>query len=147
MDRVYVSSNHVKEPIMYERFCENGLRASVYISGPMRSATTEGWERNLRAFDVADRLLFRAGFSPSNPGLSGRLPGVDDFTFAEWMERDLIKVKNAQAVYRLPGPSEGADTECAYAQYLGIPVYTDRNLDDLLSQVDEMRTPWEREDV
>jgi hypothetical protein len=56
--------------------------------------------------------------------------GHPDMTHREWMRIDLDWVAVADAVLRLPGPSKGADMECARAKELGIPVFY--SVDDLL---------------
>lgn len=44
-----------------------------------------------------------------------------------WIERDLVWVRKADAVFRMPGLSDGADVEVAEAERLGIPVFVDES--------------------
>lgn len=97
-------------------------RKRVYISGPI----TRG-DRNWNVYQAfnAQRLLMRAGFAPLNPMASCCFPFAwePDFPHELWMETDLPWVEVADAVLRLPGESQGADAECAFAREKGIPVY------------------------
>lgn len=51
-----------------------------------------------------------------------------------WLSVDLPWVAAADAVYRLPGESAGADRETAHAERLGVPVFT--YLPDLIAHFD-----------
>ncbi len=42
-----------------------------------------------------------------------------------WYAFDLKQVEHCHALFRLPGESSGADAEEAYAETLGIPIFTD----------------------
>ena len=97
-------------------------RPRVYISGPI----TQG-NRNINYFQAveAERKLMLAGFAPLNPMRSMTLPFAwqEDMPHELWLQVDLPWVECADAVYRLPGVSKGADLECKHAEALGIPVF------------------------
>lgn len=97
-------------------------RPRVYISGPI----TKG-DRNVNYFQAVDaeRKLMLAGFAPLNPMRSMTLPFAwqDDMPHDLWLQVDLQWVECAEAVYRLPGESKGADIECDHAEARGIPVF------------------------
>lgn len=45
----------------------------------------------------------------------------------EWYALDLHQLERCDALLRLPGPSDGADQEVAYAKHHDIPVFTTVN--------------------
>ncbi len=97
-------------------------RLRVYISGPI---TLGDQEQNVQdGKDVAEHL-FDYGFAPLCPHLSWHFDWKDNLEHEDWMEMDLPWVAVADAVYRIPGKSRGADEEVAYADELGIPVFYD----------------------
>lgn len=104
------------------------LRPVVYISGPV----TKG-NRNWNVYQgfEAQRELTESGYAPINPIASATYPFAweEGFPHETWMEVDLALVARADAVLRLPGESRGADEECAFADFKGIPVYG--TVDDL----------------
>jgi len=60
-------------------------------------------------------------------GFSVILPHEDvrwrvDLPYERWMKADFALVRKADVVYRMEGPSKGADRETSYAKKLGIPV-------------------------
>ena len=50
--------------------------------------------------------------------------------YEEWMAIDFEMVRRSDAVFRLPGISDGAEREVALADDLGLPVFT--VMDELL---------------
>ena len=104
--------------------CPNGFRRKlVYLSGPI---TCSNYDRTkaLTAALTAHRDVMRAGYGVLNPMLTAFLPCAFDesFTHDDWLAGDLPIVAAVDAVFRLPGPSKGADQECDMAKELGIPV-------------------------
>lgn len=92
----------------------------VYVAGPYSSDPV----RNTReAIDTGNHLLV-LGFMPLIPH-GQQYPHA----FAEWIAYDLVWLRQCEAIYRMPGPSPGADMETAEAKRLGIPVFT--RIDDL----------------
>jgi hypothetical protein len=97
----------------------------VYIAGPY----TGDVAANVRAaIDAADAVL-SLGHVPFVPHLTHFWHLIHPRPWAEWMALDSAWVEQCQAVLRLPGPSVGADIECALAERLRIPVF--RTLGDL----------------
>jgi hypothetical protein len=113
------------------------MRKRVYIAGPI---TKGDMAHNVGQATRAFHALARAGLAPFCPHWSvysgGPLvsaTGGAPYALAEalptgtthddWMGVDLPWVSVADAVLRLPGPSEGADKEMSCAYALGIPVF------------------------
>lgn len=100
------------------------MRKRVYISGPI---TCTNYDRTTAIHEAVNtqRELMELGFAPLNPMLSAYLPYAFDGSFSheDWLECDIPWVVCADAVLRLPGPSDGADRECSRARTLDIPVF------------------------
>jgi hypothetical protein len=100
-------------------------RKLVYLSGPI---TCSNYDRTqaIHAAVEMHRELMRAGYAVVNPMLTAYLPFAFDgtFTHEEWLASDFPVVASADAVFRLPGPSRGADQETELARQFGIPVVT-----------------------
>lgn len=98
------------------------MRPRVYISGPI----TKG-DRNYNVYQAmhACRQLMLDGFAPLNPIASCTYPFAwqPDMPHDLWIDCDLAWVSAADAVYRLPGESLGADSEVYFAEECGIPVF------------------------
>ena len=99
------------------------MRTRVYIAGPMYSSGT--LEDNVHNAVVAARQLIGHGYAPLVPHLNTYVDPQQDYGHRRWLENDLAWLHVADAVYRLPGESVGADEEVAYAQKHGIPVFYD----------------------
>lgn len=101
------------------------MRPRIYISGPI----TQG-DRNHNVYQAmhACRQLMLDGFAPLNPIASCCYPFAwePDMQHDLWIACDLAWVAVADAVYRLPGESAGADAEVAFAKERGIPVFSGR---------------------
>ena len=93
----------------------------VYIAGPI----TKGNQMdNIRAaIDAADEVL-RAGHAPYCPHLTFFWHMIYPHQFEAWMALDKEWLGQCAAVIRLPGESEGADREVAWARDLGRPVFS-----------------------
>jgi len=112
---------------LFEVFFEDpDARPKVYISGPISIGNQLV---NLNQSFQAHKALIDAGFAPLNPILTMLVPWANDVSRDVWMEADLPWVAASDAVFRIPGESEGADTEVKYAYENGIPVFT--NIQDL----------------
>jgi len=94
-------------------------RLRVYISGPITKG--DRVTNFARACEVHE-LLLRRGYAPLNPMLSMMHPSAWTIEHDVWVRADLPWVECAQAVYRLPGESTGADIECEHARLCNIPV-------------------------
>lgn len=98
-------------------------RRVVYISGPI---TVGDQHFNCLQFVLADWQLREHGFAVINPGLSMfllRFPYFSGMSHDAWLLGDLPLVEVCDAVLRLPGHSDGADTETAHADLFRIPVF------------------------
>jgi len=96
------------------------MRPRIYLSGPI---TKGDRQRNFDQAAAMMHTLIACGYAVMNPMLSMALPASDAIDHATWIENDLPWINAAEAVYRLPGESVGADMECDYADAHGIPVY------------------------
>lgn len=110
------------------------MRSRIYVAGPY-SSDPEG--NTYMALVEGQRLLER-GYAPMVPHLSHFWNEVIENPYSDWLDLDLAWVAVADAVYRIPGDSPGADREVELADKLGIPVY--ETLADLLLDVPAERT-------
>jgi len=93
----------------------------VYISGPI---TLGDKACNLDQANKAHLELMRRRYAVMNPILTMMIPGAVDIPHQDWLDSDFAWIEHAHAVLRLPGVSDGADKEVAFAQSRGIPVFT-----------------------
>jgi hypothetical protein len=82
------------------------------------------WANVRRSVDAAQDLRL-IGFLPFNPLLAQLGHFVHPMTYEEHLAEDLAWLIVCDAVFRVPGDSDGADRECALARALRIPVFTD----------------------
>ena len=92
----------------------------IYVAGPYSQGDVAQHVR--RAMDAGTTLLAR-GHAPLVPHLNHFWHEHEPQSERTWLDLDLAWLQVADAVLRLPGPSVGADAECAAARALGIPVY------------------------
>lgn len=100
----------------------------VYVAGPY---THGKWENNIRKVIEAGQKLYEAGHYPL-------LPHTHTYPWSlfydnQWIEIDLVWLEVCDAIIRLPGKSNGADTEVEYAKENGIKVY--HSVDHFLEEV------------
>ena len=99
------------------------LRIRVYVAGPIsKGDVRENVERGIKA----GLELLEAGYAPFIPHLSHladpkALAGSD--LYERWLSLDFSWVAACHALLRIPGDSDGADREVAFARANGIPVY------------------------
>lgn len=91
----------------------------VYISAPYSNDPKTGTDA---AIDAADALLSR-DYVPFVPHLAMYWNDKYPHKYHEWLQYCLEWVPVCDAVLRLPGTSNGADTEVNYAKKNNIPVY------------------------
>ena len=108
-------------------------RPRIYIAGPISKGDRDA---NVQAGITAGRDLLNAGFAPFIPHLShiiepGALIGTPEYE--QWLELDFSYISVCDALFRLPGESAGADREVAFAESIGIPVFT--SLEALKAQI------------
>lgn len=109
---------------------ESGRTPRVYVAGPMRGIP----EYNAPAFALATDTLRRAGFevfSPSEEDVALGITAPPTGRTRKALRRfpignDLKYIAEGDGVFLLEGweKSEGAMLEAYVAKYLGIPVYT-----------------------
>lgn len=92
----------------------------IYVAGPYRIGDVQANVR--RAMEAGSRLL-DMGHAPLVPHLNHFWNLYAERPEKDWLELDLAWLHVADAVLRLPGPSAGADAECALARNLEIPVF------------------------
>jgi len=97
-------------------------RKVVYLACPMRQGH---WTDNVRAAAEVGALLIKKGFSVINPMGSWLLDVAVPLRFEDWIENDYGLIAASDCLYRIPGASEGADLEVAYAKSIGVPVFTE----------------------
>lgn len=101
----------------------------VYIAGPYSKGDVA---QNVRtAITTADALAARH-FCPYVPHLTHFWHLLSPKPYDWWLEYDAIWLLQCEAVYRIPGESNGADQEVRLAQTAGIPVVTDLDALDKL---------------
>lgn len=94
----------------------------LYLAGPYTQGDVAANVRE--AIRVADELSGR-GYIVFIPHLSHFWHLVSPKPYEFWMQQDAQWLTCCDVLYRMPGPSDGADTEVAQAKDLGIPVFTD----------------------
>lgn len=94
---------------------------AIYVSGPYSGPNVP---LNVQRAIEAGAMLRDMGFAPLVPHLTMLEDMHRPRTWDHWIETDLVWVRKADAVFRLPGESKGADVECAEAALHGVPVFT-----------------------
>ncbi len=114
----------------------------VYISGTMTNG--DGQSFNMGAIAVATRVflyLINKGCVPICPHLSVFCQFLDAnlVPYEKWLALDKGYIDKCDLVLRLPGPSKGADIECAYAREVGVTVIeADHNDIDVHMTLEQM---------
>lgn len=92
----------------------------VYVAGPYTKGDVAVNVR--KAIEAAD-LLLAFGYAPFLPHLTHFWHLVCPRPYEHWIKLDAAWVEVCDALYRLPGESEGADDEVEQARNLEIPVF------------------------
>ena len=91
----------------------------VYIAGPY---THGRWEDNIiQAIEIAQQI-WMTGHTPFLPHTMTSLWSLL-YPKNQWIRLDLKWLEQCDALIRIEGKSEGADTEVEFAEESGIPVY------------------------
>lgn len=98
----------------------------IYVAGPYSKGNTAQHVRN--AFEAADKLADR-GFAPYIPHTNHFWQMIFPRDKQYWLELDFEYLAICDAVLRLPGESDGADQEEAFAAKKNIPVFF--NIEDV----------------
>lgn len=109
-------------------------RLRVYIAGPMTNGTKDHFNMSkINEAIEANFTLIEHGFVPHCPHLTVfcELMHPHRISYAQWLELDKNYIDDCDVVLRIPGPSKGADKECAYAKYIACPVVS--GLDNFLN--------------
>lgn len=102
----------------------------VYIAGPYTSGR---WGPNIEAAIDAAQDVYEAGHVPFVPHTMTALWSMKHMN--DWITFDLKWVEVCDALVRIGGWSEGAQTEEEFAKENGIPVY--HGVDDFIDEVGE----------
>ena len=97
----------------------------VYVAAPLTKPAGHEMPNVRRAIDAA-QSLFKLGFAPFIPHLNEFWFLVyPENTYEEFIAWDFAWIRASDALLRLPGYSEGADREEAFARSIGVPVFYD----------------------
>lgn len=96
--------------------------ARVYLAGPYTQGDVAVNVRN--AYEVANRLA-DLGFAPFVPHATHFWHLLFPRPYEFWLQLDAQFLPYCDAVFRLPGNSNGADKEVELARSLGIPIFTE----------------------
>jgi hypothetical protein len=97
-------------------------RLRVYVAGPISKGDV--FENVTNGIRWGKRMV-KDGLAPYVPHFDAYMLAHTDDTVSwnAYLEWDLEWVAQAEAVFRLPGPSKGAALECARAVDMGIPIF------------------------
>jgi hypothetical protein len=116
------------------------MRPVIYIAGPITKGNKHIWEHVRDALIYADDL-FDMGFAPIVPQLTVYWATATDRAaarrHADWIDMDFALVRSSDALFRVRGPSDGADQEVAFAMGDGTPVVHS------LQEAKKLITLWE----
>lgn len=94
----------------------------IYIAGPYTHGDVAV---NVRTAMEAGDAIINAGHSPFVPHLYHFMHMHRPHAYNVWAELDMSWIEACHAMFRIDGKSDGADAEVAYAEQLGLPVFTD----------------------
>lgn len=98
-------------------------RPRIYVAGPISKGDIN---KNVEEGIRVGLQLLDLGWAPFIPHASHHMDEsavVGTKRYEDWLSTDFAYIATCHALIRLPGESEGADREVAYAERLGIPVY------------------------
>lgn len=95
-------------------------RPLVYVAGPYGDDPAPNTKR---AMDVADWMWGTGLIAPIVPHLSILWDVVRPRGPEEWYDYDLAILARCDALFRMPGTSDGANREVDFAMDSGIPVF------------------------
>ena len=120
-------------------------RPRCYVAGPITADTKERERQNVNAASIIGKELYLQGWAPLVPHWSWWAEREGDIVLSheDWLCWDMPWVHAADAVYRLPGESIGAEREVGQAHLHNIPVVysLDESKDLLSSLLDGPRMP------
>ena len=107
-------------------------RVRVYVAGPY---TRGDVGLNVRNAIMAADTLYAHGFAPYVPHLTHFWHLVSPRCYEDWMDLDMVWLRQCECLLRLPGKSEGAEREIVVARGSGIPVF--RSITEVIKHYDE----------
>lgn len=108
----------------------------VYIAGPYSNNPVTNTHNTIREAERIEEIFNVAVFIPH---LSLLWDLVSPAPVEVWYARDNHVLERCDALYRMSGPSTGADAEVKYAKSLEIPVFYH---DDPRVRMKEWRQDW-----
>lgn len=93
----------------------------VYVAGPY--SNPDPVENTHAALAVGDTFMRGGVVTPIVPHLTMTWHLVFPHPYEQWLAYDLEVMRRCDAVYRIVGPSSGADAEVAEAEAMGLPVF------------------------
>jgi hypothetical protein len=108
----------------------------VYVAGPYTSNPVHNTHAVIKEAERLEDIFNVAVFIPHMTLLWDL---VSPAPVEAWYARDNHVLERCDALYRIPGPSTGADDEVAYARKLDIPVFFH---DDPMNRLREWRQDW-----
>ena len=94
----------------------------IYVAGPYEANSPLERESNVRHAIEVGEIIIKEGNIPFIPHLYHYWNIMHPHPKEYWMELDRQWLLSCDILYRLPGPSEGADEEVKIAVANGIPV-------------------------
>ena len=101
-------------------------RLRVYVAGPISQGDV--FENVTKAIRVGKKMV-KDGLAPYVPHFDSYMFAGSDISWNAYLEWDFEWASLAEAVYRLEGPSEGADREVGMAMQQDIPVFYEAHPD------------------
>jgi hypothetical protein len=102
---------------------ERGRPPLIYLAGPYTTGDPVLNTRKAMAFGL--HLYEYTGCPVLVPHLTMLAHLMFPRPLSYWYAFDKRQIEHCDAVWRLPGESDGADMEVAYAEKIGLPVFHD----------------------
>jgi hypothetical protein len=99
-------------------------RPMVYVAAPYK--TPDPVENTHLLIKAVDQLVDDGLVTPIAPHLTLLWHVVTPRPVEFWYAYDIATLARCDAIYRLPGPSTGADREVAFAEQMPLPVFREQ---------------------
>lgn len=109
----------------------------IYIAGPYTNP--DPVENTHKAVKVGLKVFEETGCGVIIPHVTLLAHAIEPHGIDYWYLFDIKQLQHCHALYRMDGPSTGADGEVAFAEEHGIPVF--HYLSDLYKWVEAGREP------
>lgn len=114
------AENWIESVILRKNLAADGKPMRVYIAGPYSKGDTV---INVRiAIQAADQVL-ALGHYPFVPHLTMLWHAISPKDYEDWLQIDMVWLRQCNCLIRLEGESSGADKEVAEAVRLGMTVF------------------------